>query len=141
MIRPIAAADTDAVVDIWLRASLRAHDFVPAEFWHQRVGDLRDTYLPAAESYVYEAAGIVLGFLSLLDNTVAALFVRPESQGHGVGSRLLDHAKGLTSELTLTVYKANERSVAFYEQHGFVTQQEQLDPHTGQPELLMVWSR
>lgn len=139
MVRRMTAADTDAVVKIWLEASIIAHDFVPAEFWIQRVDQLRDCYLSAAKTYVCEEGGAVVGFLSLLDSTLAALFVLPESQGGGIGSQLLEYVQDAGSELSLTVYKLNHHSIAFYERHGFSVQREQLNPHTGQPELLMLW--
>jgi putative acetyltransferase len=44
---------------------------------------MRDVYLPSAEVYVNEDRGMVNGFIALVDNTVAALFVSPSTQAKG----------------------------------------------------------
>ena len=88
-----------------------------------------------------EEQGRVLGFASLHEQRLAALFVSPDAQGRGLGSQLLDEAKRRRNRLELGVYRANTRAVAFYRAGGFVTLDETRDPHTGQPELTMRWSR
>jgi len=90
---------------------------------------------------VLEEQGRVLGFASLHEQRLAALFVSPDAQGRGLGSQLLDEAKRRRNRLELGVYRANTRAVAFYRAGGFVTLGETRDPHTGQPELTMRWSR
>lgn len=137
MIRGFGPADTDAVIGIWLAASVAAHDFVAPEFWESRAQDMRCIYLPSAENYVWEEAGVLEGFISLVDGHIAALFVSPRSQGAGIGSRLLDFAKQRHANLELAVYKENTRSVKFYESRGFRRVGESVDPQTGHPEILM----
>lgn len=137
MIRRFVEDDMEAVLDIWLRASVKAHAFIDRDFWESRVGDMRDTYLPMAENHVFERDARVIGFYSLYENTLAALFVAPEHQGGGVGTVLIEHAQGRRAELDLTVYKENRASVAFYLSHGFSVAEERPDAHTGHPEYLM----
>ncbi|MDR8015098.1 N-acetyltransferase [Ectopseudomonas guguanensis] len=141
MIRPYHPTDSDAVLDLWLRASILAHDFVPESFWREQLPAMRELYLPQAETLVLEEKGQVLGFASLHEQRLAALFVNPDAQGRGLGRRLLDDAKSRRDSLELGVYRANARAVAFYRAGGFVTLNETRDPHTGQPELTMRWSR
>lgn len=141
MIRPYHRADSDAVLDLWLKASLQAHDFVPQAFWHEQLTAMRDHYLPQAETLVLEENDQVLGFVSLHEQRLAALFVSPHAQGRGLGRELLNEAKRRRDRLKLGVYRANTRAVAFYQAGGFVTVDETHDPHTGQPELTMRWSR
>lgn len=141
MIRPYHPTDSDAVLDLWLGASLLAHDFVPESFWREQLPAMRELYLPQAETLVLEEKGQVLGFASLHEQRLAALFVNPDAQGRGLGRRLLDDAKSRRDSLELGVYRANARAVAFYRAGGFVTLNETRDPHTGQPELTMRWSR
>ena len=33
MIRELRQTDTDRISEIWLDTNLRAHDFIPAEYW------------------------------------------------------------------------------------------------------------
>ncbi len=113
MIRRSNENDTDTVLTIWLNTSIKAHDFIEAGFWHSQLDNMRNIYLSASEIWVYEQRGKVVGFYALYENTLAAIFVLPEFQGQGIGKSLITHAKGQRSELTLSVYKANEPSYQF----------------------------
>jgi putative acetyltransferase len=138
-IRAFRHDDMEAVLDIWLRASIKAHDFIAQEFWEDSVEDMRNIYLPAAETHVAEHDGTISGFFSLHDNCLAAIFVAPEWQGRGVGRRLIEQAMTLRDRLTLNVYRENHRSIRFYEQSGFRTIAEQVDSRTSARELVMEY--
>lgn len=137
MMRGYREADIDQILAIWLSASIKAHDFIEPDFWKSKVGDMREVYIPASETFVYEAEGQVVGFYSLYENNLAAIFVEPGSRGRGLGSILLEDAKSRRENLELTVYKANTPSIKFYEKHGFILLGERIDEHTGHPELIM----
>lgn len=137
MIRKSTAHDMDIMLDIWLNASIQAHDFVEASYWQSQRDNMRNVYLPASENYVYEQDSNVVGFYALYDDCLAALFVAPEHQGCGIGSQLIEHAKRQRELLTLSVYTKNNDSVAFYLKHGFEITIEQTDPNTGQSEYSM----
>lgn len=141
MIRPYHPEDSSAVIELWLQASIQSHAFVPPSFWQAQQDMMRDIYLPQAETLVLEDQGVPVAFLSLHDERLAALFVSPLAQGRGLGRQLLGEAMRRRERLSLTVYKANVRAVAFYQKAGFATQGEQTDPHTGQAELTMCWAR
>ncbi len=141
MIRDFRNTDLEPVLDVWLRASIKAHNFIKPEFWRNQLDAMREVYLPAATSRVFERNGLVVGFCSLHGDSLAALFVSPEQQGTGVGTQLLKDAMRSKSVLELTVYSANIPSIRFYENQGFEILEEQLDEHTGQPEKLMRWAR
>lgn len=139
MIRAYGENDREAVLDIWLQASIRAHDFVAREYWESQLDNMRRRYLPAAENHVYVNGAKIVGFYSLYGDTLAALFVLPEHQGHGIGKALLDHAKARRARLTLTVYSENAASHGFYLSQGFTVIGEQIDRHTGHPEYAMIF--
>ena len=137
MIRLLQPKDLDSVLQIWLDASLIAHDFIDAAFWQSQVENMRNLYIPASETYVMERDSRVVGFYSLLDNQMAALFVAPDCQGQGIGKRLMAHARTQRPVLTLAVYKKNTASCQFYLSQGFVVTHEQVDEHSGQAEYWM----
>ena len=139
MIRNFQESDIDQVVNIWLEASIKAHDFVKSEFWKSKVKDMREIYIPSGETYVYDEEGMIKGFVSLFEDTLAAIFVSPNYQGTGIGKRLMTKSKEVRESLSLTVYKENRKSVEFYKKCGFKIKREQIDAHTGHPELLMVF--
>lgn len=53
MIRVLQKADIDRVVDIWLDTNVKAHYFIPAQYWESNI-ELVKKMLPQAEVYVYE---------------------------------------------------------------------------------------
>lgn len=137
MLRKAKDDEYEHMVSIWLAASILAHDGVAPDFWCSQRQDMKKKYLPSAENWVYVRDDTVLGFFSLQQNVLAALFVDPDHQGEGIGSALLEHAKSLESRLELSVYSMNSRAVAFYERHGFRTMDERFDDMTGQWEKVM----
>ena len=139
MIRRFEPRDMDRLLEIWLSASIKAHDFIDASFWQANIESMRDVYIPASKTFVIEDSSGVLGFYSLLDNQLAALFVDPAHRCKGFGKQLLDHAKCLRKELSLSVYKENTPSVGFYTSQGFKRVKEQIDEQTGQAEYLMCY--
>ena len=139
MIRAFEQHDMEPVVEIWLSASIKAHDFIDAAYWQSHTATMRDVYIPASETYVFEDQSSVQGFCSLLGNQLAALFVDPAHQGKGLGKQLLEHAKNLRGELSFAVYKENAPSVAFYRSQGFAVVREQIDEQTGHTEYLMAY--
>ncbi len=137
MIRKYTVGDVEAVLDIWLSASIEAHDFVEPTFWQSQVENIRAIHLPASETYVFEKGSEVVGFYALHENNLAALFVKPEQQGKGIGKQLMAHVKKRAMPLTLSVYKENEASYRFYLAQGFRVISEQKDELTGHLEYTM----
>jgi len=140
MIRAFEASDMNDVLNIWLEASIRAHSFVGKEFWESKIDDMRETYIPNAETYVYSDGATVKGFFSLDGDRLAAMFVSPDDQGKGIGRRLMDKAKSLRKKLTLAVYRDNPESIQFYRKCGFTIIKERVDEHTGHIEILLEYN-
>ena len=137
MIREYGEVDLEAVLEIWLSASVQAHGFVRSGFWESQLGNMRDIYIPASETCVYELDGKVVGFYSLHGNDLAAIFVAPELQGQGIGKQLLGHARSQRSMLRLSVHKENQSSYEFYLSQGSHVVSEQIDEYTGRPAYVM----
>lgn len=141
MIRPAMPEDMPLLVDIWLRASRQAHDFIPAGFWEARAEAMARDYLPAAEVHVLDIGSRVIGFAALNGDHLEALFVDPDVQGYGHGSRLMAHAMERRRRITLCVYSRNVRAVSLYRRLGFQVCGEREDPLTGEQETRMQWTR
>jgi len=139
MIRAFKSTDMNDVLDIWLKASIEAHGFVDREFWESKVGDMRTTYIPVSDTYVFLEDNIIKGFFSLHGDTLAAMFVTPGFQGKGIGRKLMEKAKSLRKKMELTVYRENPGSIDFYRKCGFLSIRERVDQHTGHIEILMEY--
>ncbi|HLT06469.1 MAG TPA: N-acetyltransferase [Cyclobacteriaceae bacterium] len=139
-IRKTTPPDNRRVTEIWLESSIPAHDFIPEQYWKQNEKIMEEHYLPLSEVYVAEENGHILGFIALIDQQVAALFVHPDHQGKGIGKLLLQHTQSLREVLELKVYQKNTKSLGFYLNKGFEIVAESLDPHTGEKEWVMQWT-
>jgi len=139
MIRAFEPSDMNDVLHIWLEASIEAHGFVGREFWESRIDDMRETYIPDSDTYVFSENGTVKGFFSLHGDSLAAMFVSPDAQGKGIGQQLMNKAKSLRRKLNLTVYRENKKSIQFYGKCGFKQVKERADEHTGYIEILMEY--
>ena len=140
MIRPFQEEDMEDVVSLWLASSLQAHDFIPRAFWERAAEDMRTLYLPMSDEIVLhidDATGRPDAFLAFVDTFLAALFVAPEAQGRGLGSRMFRIARRMHPDFTLCVYRENDRAVAFYRKHGMTVIGERVEEKTGHVELLM----
>lgn len=141
MIRAFQEEDTEAVIRIWLDASVQSHSFIDRTYWEEKVDAMRTLYLPLSEIIVDEdtATGKIIAFMAFVEEYLAALFVTPAHQGNGVGARLLSLAKKMRGTLELSVYRENERAVAFYRKNGFRVVGERVEEMTGHTELIMVF--
>ena len=92
MIRVLQKADIERVVDIWLDTNLKAHYFIPRQYWKDNI-DLVKEMLPQAEVYVYENDCQIEGFIGLNDEYMEGIFVRDEMQSQGIGKLLLNFVK------------------------------------------------
>ncbi|WP_353160194.1 N-acetyltransferase [Myroides odoratus] len=139
MIRLFKAEDSKEVVELWYEASVIAHDFIEASYWHEKKADMAQIYIPNSETYVYEKENHIVGFVSLIENYIAAIFVAPSEQGKGIGKELMQFIKHKHSILELGVYVKNINSIAFYEKQGFKVVEEKLDESTGEREVVMEY--
>ncbi|WP_434481535.1 N-acetyltransferase [Pseudomonas protegens] len=139
LIRDFQSSDLQALLALWLDASIQAHHFVDPDFWRSRVEDMRNLYLPHAQTRVAERDGQLLGFYCLHEDQLAAIFVSVQYQGQGLGKQLLADARERRSRLELAVYAANLPSIGFYRQQGFQVIGDGIDPNTGEAELIMAW--
>ena len=128
--------------DIWLRASLLAHDFIDGDFWRAKQAAMASVYLPSSlVTLAVGAQGEVVAFSAVRGNKLEALFVEPGFWGQGLGRKLLDQIFDGHQELTLTVYAKNKRAVDFYLIRGLEVAGRGLCPFIGAEELTMIWSR
>jgi putative acetyltransferase len=119
-IRAYGLADKQRLLDIWHRASLKAHHFLPPELLAEHKQMVGEIYLAKAETFVAIRDALPIGFIGLLGNHIGGLFVDPDCQGGGIGRLLVAHAMRLKGWLDLEVYARNEAALAFYRRLGFV---------------------
>ena len=139
IIRKIEKEEIPEVVELWYETSIKAHDFISNKYWKTNKVEMQKKYIPNSETYVAEKDKIIVGFISLMDDYLAAIFVKPEEQGKYIGTTLLNYIKDSKKKLKLKVYSKNIKSIEFYKAKGFSVQSESIDENTDEKELLMEW--
>ena len=142
MIRKATSADIDKIMQIWLEANTKAHAFIAPEYWQKHFDEVKNKYLPQAETFVYEDKHQLKGFISiLLDNFIGALFVDTRYQRQNIGTKLLDYARKQKSSLNLKVYALNQPAISFYKKNDFKILAEKFDDKAQTKELIMGWMK
>lgn len=78
-----------------LKTSLKAHNFIPEQYWIDNKSLMAEKYLPNSEVYVAEKADNICGFVAIVENHIASIFVDNAQQGKGIGGLLLKYVKEL----------------------------------------------
>lgn len=142
MIRAFEENDLTAIMQIWLDTNIKAHYFIPKEYWTNNY-DMVKSVLPQAEIYVYEndATKQIEGFIGLSNERIEGIFVREDVQAQGIGKQLLSYVKCVKSNMSLCVYQKNTRAIQFYQREQFVIQSANIDDNTNQKEYVMLWKK
>lgn len=142
MIRTFRKNDLFVVMQIWLETNIKAHSFIPKDYWTDNYAVVKDL-LPQAEIYVYEDddSNQIDGFIGLTDNYIEGIFIREALQSRGIGKQLLNYVKKIKSIMSLSVYQKNTRAITFYQREQFVIRSENIDDSTNEKEFIMTWSK
>lgn len=132
--------ELNVISKIWLQSNLDTHDFIPSEYWIKNYNSVREG-LSNTIIYTYSYEDEIVGFLGLVDDYIAGIFVLKAFRSLGVGTKLLNEAKSKNNRLTLSVFKKNKQAIYFYQMNDFKTLQERLDNETNELEYLMNWNQ
>ncbi|EIV2086874.1 TPA: N-acetyltransferase [Klebsiella aerogenes] len=140
MIQRWNATETGPLLELWLDSTIYAHPFIAESYWRDSLEVVRDVYLPAAATWVWQDDDVLKGFVSVMDSRfVGALFVAPQAIRHGIGRALLDEVKQHYDWLSLEVYQKNVRAVNFYHAQGFRIEDCAWQDDTQHPTWIMHW--
>lgn len=127
-IRPATEADVPRMIEVFRRSFISAFGFTaPFPLLQQWIRENREaqTY-PAqwAEMSVLERDGIVAGLVQPTVDEIDGLWIHPDYQGQGIGSRLLAHGEETIrrrghSRSWLTCSSYNRRALGFYQARGY----------------------
>jgi ribosomal protein S18 acetylase RimI-like enzyme len=118
MIRRATPDDAGAVSRVYVAARDEMTYLPRIDEEHRPV--LGAWFITRGPIWLAEEEGRVVGFSGVSGEELTHLYVDPAAQNRGVGSALLDHAKGLRpNRLELWVFQKNEGARRFYERHGF----------------------
>lgn len=140
-IRKLASKDIEIVVELWYKTSIIAHNFISNDYWKKNKEAMASEYLPNSETYLAIENGAIVGFVAMVEDFLAAIFVDNKMQGKGVGKSLLNFIKDKRAVIHLKVYEKNKKSVDFYKSQRFVIKSANKEDETDENEFLMEWTR
>ncbi|TRX72688.1 GNAT family N-acetyltransferase [Carboxylicivirga sp. M1479] len=140
-IRELSNEDINAVVELWYNVSVQAHSFIPNDYWEKNKEAMATQYLPGSECYLALNEEEIVGFVAMVEDYLAAIFVQTNMQGSGIGKKLLDFIKSKREAIQLKVYKNNFKSIQFYKQQGFSVLSESIEESTNEIEYYMEWKK
>ena len=131
-----------SVAEVYLSAFHATYDFPLAHTDEQVRAWIRDVLVPSGDTWVATMGGTIVAMLALHGEDLDQLYVAPQAQGLGVGSRLVEAAKRLSpGGLGLYTFQVNARARRFYERRGFVADAfgDGSGNEEGQPDVHYRW--
>ena len=92
MIREFQMSDTKQVMKLWLSGNIDAHSFVPEEYWRSHFDEVQEALLQA-KVFVCDIDGNIKGFIGLMNEYIAGIFVDENCRSTGIGRQLLTYVK------------------------------------------------
>lgn len=120
MIRKHTENDLEQIMEVWYTSSTLAHPFLNSEFVEKVKSDMRKLYIPNSETWVYEIDSTVVGFISMMDNEIAGLFVLEAYHSRGIGTELVNFITDSHDKLEVEVFEKNRIGRSFYDKYGFI---------------------
>ena len=140
MIRKFETKDTERVMQIWLEVNIETHNFVLSDYWLSQYQSVQEQLLPA-DIYVYEQDKEIQGFVGMMDDYLAGIFVDKKCRSMGIGKGLLECVKKNYPAFSLNVYQKNRRAVDFYLREGLFIVSKGVDENTAETDYIMAWNQ
>ncbi len=127
MIKELSTKDTDAIYEVINQAARAYQGVIPEDRYHEPympVEELR-CEIESMTFFGWEQEGRLVGVMGFQPvkhvTLIRHAYVLPDYQVRGIGTKLLDHLKRLTSTRRLLVGTWADAiwAIAFYEKHGF----------------------
>ncbi len=138
MIRKHVENDLEQIMKIWDESSTLAHPFLNSAFVEKVKSDMRNIYIPDSETWVYENDLGVIGFISMIDDEIGGLFVLPQNQSSGIGTKLVNYVSQLHEKLEVEVFEKNQIGRSFYNKYGFEIIKEYMHEDSGEMLLRLL---
>ena len=145
LIRPAAVEDLPACAAV-VNAFIDATPWLPRTLSHEEIeGHFGPDILERRRMFVADTGAAISGYMSLNppENFLAALYLRPEARGKGIGRGMLAKAREvMPTGFTLNVWEPNSDAIRFYRREGLVEEKDGRVSETddGVPTLLYRWS-
>jgi putative acetyltransferase len=112
--------DYEEILEVWESSVRATHDFISDEDIEEMKPQILNQYLDMVELYcLKDHEGRIAGFLGVVEDDLAMLFVAAGYRGQSVGKTLLQFAVESKGSRKVDVNEQNEQAVGFYKHMGF----------------------
>ena len=144
MIRKIKEEDLTNVMTIWVKGNFKANYFVEKDYWLELYNQTKKDFLENFKTYVYIENDQILGFISIYDNEIKAIYVKEEKRRNGIGTKLINYYRGNISEdveISAKVFEKNMNGIIFFSKLQFKNSKIQLNEKFNETEYVMTWKK
>lgn len=144
MIRKIKEEDLTNVMTIWVKGNFKANSFIEKDYWLEIYNQTKVDFLENFKTYVYAENDEILGFISIYDNEIKAIYVKEEYRGKGIGSKLINYCRDNLEkdvEIFVKVFEKNMNSIIFFSKRQFKNSKIQLNEQFNEAEYKMTWKK
>ncbi len=144
MIRKIKEEDLTNVMTIWVKGNFKANYFIEKDYWLEIYNQTKNDFLENFKTYVYIENDQILGFISIYDNEIKAIYVKEENRRNGIGTKLINYYRGNISEdveISAKVFEKNINGIIFFSKLQFKNSKIQLNEKFNETEYVMTWKK
>ncbi len=144
MIRKIKEDDLTKVMTIWVKGNFKANSFIEKDYWLEIYNQTKVDFLKNFKTYVYIENDEILGFISIYDNEIKALFVKEENRGNEIGTKLLNYFRDNLEEkadIFIKIFEKNMNAIVFFSKLKFKNNKIQLNEKFNETEYIMTWKK
>lgn len=86
--------DLEEVACIWLDSNIETHNFISESYWRRNFQIVKEMFLDT-EVYVFEKEGVIQGFVGVMEDYIAGIFVESVLQDQqGIGEKVAGLCEG-----------------------------------------------
>ena len=142
MIRKIKEEDLTKVMTIWVKGNFKANSFIDRDYWLEIYNDIKIDFLEKWKTYVYTENEEILGFISIDNNEIKAIFVKENYRGNEIGTKLVNYYRNnlkTGEEIFSKIFKKNMKGIIFFSNLQFNNVKIQLNEKFNETEYIMTW--
>lgn len=144
MIRKIKEEDLTNVMTIWVKGNFKANYFIEKDYWLEIYNDSKVDFLEKFKTYVYLENDEIIGFISVYNNEIKALYVKEGYRRKGIGTKLINYYRDNISEdveIFVKVFEKNMNGIIFFSKLQFKNSKIQLNEKFNETEYVMIWKK
>ncbi len=119
MIRKSQSEDMASILALWMKSTIYAHPFIEERYWHESEAIVRDVYLPAAQTWVWEENGQLKASSAYWKPVLSGRCLSPRRVKTRHWQSASEYVQQRFPLLSLEVYQKNQSAVNFYHALGF----------------------